>query len=95
MYKNWMLLYSDIPVHPEIHFIIHATDVKVSVKNARSNPVIIAPTILVATKLIARRITENRTVPRIPHISELTAGQRHDLAPRLVARYTDIGAAKR
>ena len=35
-------------------------------KNARSNPVIIAPTMLVAAKVIAKRITENKTVPKTP-----------------------------
>ena len=48
------------------HFVKHAVEVKIKVKNARSNPVIIAPIMLVAAKVIAKRITENKTVPRTP-----------------------------
>lgn len=43
-----------------------AVEVIISEKNRRRAPVIIAPIMLVAAKVIARRITEVRTVPRMP-----------------------------
>ena len=48
------------------HLARHATEVTVNVKNSNSNPVMIAPIMLVATNSIAKSITEVRIVPRIP-----------------------------
>ncbi len=48
------------------HLIRHTVEVSVRVKKARSKPAKIAPIMLVAAKVIPRRITDVKTVPRIP-----------------------------
>ena len=49
-----------------IHFIRHITDVIRRVKKPRSNPVIIAPSMLVAAKVMPRSISDVKIVPSIP-----------------------------
>jgi hypothetical protein len=72
--------------------------VSIKDKNAKSPPVIIAPTILVATKSIASSTTDNTIAPKIPVRSVdktvhkqlfLTFGHCEiDVEIRIIARYT-------
>lgn len=57
------LFFYELPVTR--HLIRHAVSVRVREKNNKSNPVITAPIILVATNSIAKSIIENNTVARI------------------------------
>ena len=67
-----------------MHFIRHAVDVRVSAKNKSNMPAIIAPTTLVAAKVIASNITVVSTVPRIPVSSTVSVGHRQSRMLRLV-----------
>ena len=49
-----------------MQLVRHAAEVTVREKKNKSAPVIIAPSTLVAAKVIPRRITAKRIVPRIP-----------------------------
>ena len=49
-----------------MQLVRHAAEVTVSEKKNKRAPVMSAPSILVATKVIPRRITEVRIVPSIP-----------------------------
>ena len=49
-----------------MHFVKQALDVSISIKNASSRPVVIAPNTLVAANSIARSIKDVKTVPSKP-----------------------------
>ena len=50
-----------------MHLAMQAREVTARVKNPIRIPLITAPKILVAAKVIASSITENSTVPKSPH----------------------------
>ena len=57
--------------------MMQAVAVRMSVKKRRRSPVIVAPSMLVTGNVIARRITDVSTVPRMPVSKALRAVQRH------------------
>lgn len=80
-----------------MHFTRQAVVVKVRVRNNKSIPAMIAPTMLVAANSIPRRISDARAVPRIPvsnvgkilHTQLRTPKRRKSVATkRVTARYT-------
>ena len=53
-------------VHPEAHFIRQAVSAIIREKKKPSAPAIIAPIVLVAAKVMPKRISDVRIVPNIP-----------------------------
>lgn len=84
-------------LHPALHTVRHAVKTTVSVKNPSSAPDKIAPSKLVAAKVIPRSTSERKIVPSIPtkrvvrteHIQDLSSYPSEiDVIRRLTPRYT-------
>lgn len=77
-----------------MHEMRHAEAVMMSEKKKIKSPVIIAPAILVATNVIPRRITDVRTVPRIPRSRVRIEEHRH-CSPELLLIYGEATSVAR
>ena len=64
-----------------MHFTKHAVVVKSKEKKNNNAPVMMAPTMLVAAKVIASKITDARMVPKIPANIMGKLKQKHSLVP--------------
>lgn len=62
-----------------MHLTKHAVDVKMSENAASKTPVTIAPITLVATKVMPKRMTEVKSVTKIPKSSKGRAAHTHSL----------------
>ena len=66
-----------------MHFVRQAVDVIKREKKNSNAPVMIAPITLVATKVIAKRITDVKTVPKIPVRIAGRLTHTHSLLPKV------------
>lgn len=92
------LYYKALPQeHFATHFTRQANEVITKEKDAKSNPTIIVPIALVVAKVIPRRITDVKIVPRIPISKIVKTEHRQVRVPVLrvrpaitgnIARYT-------
>lgn len=76
-----------------MHLIRQAAEVRISTKKKSNTPVRIAPIILVAAKLIAKRRIARNIVPKMPMSNAVRAEQRHlEAVPCIKAADTNANA---